>query len=161
MNAFLRLHPTRIGPHSCFQPWRKPHLTLANLAKCGLTGERMLAHAPQLSGAGRIGIAIHQGNTILGRVALAEGDVDQARSRLMSSVTAPEGGLLVFFASYGPFTSLAKDLLERGERACVLDYFRECEKHWKQGGSPLALWIKVIEEGGIPNFEALPSILGI
>ena len=124
-------------------------------------GERMLALVPKLSGAWRIGTAIHHGHTILGRVALAEGDVEQARARLMCALTATDRELLVCMAPHGPSTALAKDLLERGERACVLDYFRECARHWTRGSARLARWMKVIEEGGIPNFEPRPSIYGI
>jgi hypothetical protein len=131
------------------------------LGKARGYGERMLAQVPKLSCAGMKGTAIHQGHTILGRVALAEGDVEQARARLRSAATMLDGELLVFFPPRGPNTALAKELLEHGEKACVLDYFRECAAQWYRGGAPLTRWIKVIEEGGIPNFEALPSMFGI
>jgi hypothetical protein len=124
-------------------------------------GEQMLAQVPKLAGEWLKGTAIHQGHTILGRVALAEGDVEQARARLRSAATMLDGELLVFFPPRGPNTALAKELLERGEKACVLEYFRECARHWKQSGASLARWIKVIEEGAIPKFEALRSIYGI
>jgi hypothetical protein len=84
-----------------------------------------------------------------------------ARARLKSAAIMLDGELLVCFPPCGPNTALAKELLEHGEKACVLDYFRECAAHWERGGAFLARWIKLIEEGGIPNFGALPSMFGI
>ena len=50
--------------------------------------------------------------------------------------------------------SLAKDLLERGETAAVLDYFEACRVFWKMGGSQLDAWRQDVEAGRIPNFRA-------
>ncbi len=33
--------------------------------------------------------------------------------------------------SFGPNMTLAKDLLEKGERDAVLEYFMRCRKFWK------------------------------
>jgi hypothetical protein len=114
-------------------------------------GEGMLARAPRASNPWSAGSAIHQGHLILGRVALAQGDVEQAKSRLIDAVTAPGLEPILFFCSDGPNTALAKDLLEHGEKECVLDYFRRCSTYWKEGRARLARWMATIEQGKVPK----------
>jgi hypothetical protein len=50
--------------------------------------------------------------------------------------------------------SLAKDLLEKGERAVVLEYFELCRKFWAGHASTLDQWAKEVKDGQIPNFGA-------
>ena len=52
-------------------------------------GERMLAQVPRLFGAWKIGRALHEGHTILGRVALVAGDLERAKTHLISAITPP------------------------------------------------------------------------
>lgn len=56
--------------------------------------------------------------------------------------------------SFGPNMTLAKDLLERGERDAVLAYFEACRVFWKMGGNSLDAWRQDVEAGRIPNFGA-------
>ena len=53
---------------------------------------------------------------------------------------------------YGPNMSLAKDLLEKGERQVVLDYFALCRRFWNYGR--LDDWSQQVKEGKIPDFGA-------
>jgi hypothetical protein len=53
---------------------------------------------------------------------------------------------------YGPNMSLAKDLLEKGEKQGVLDYFALCRKFWNSGR--LDEWSQQVTEGTIPDFGA-------
>ena len=48
--------------------------------------------------------------------------------------------------------TLAKDLLEAGEREAVLAYFDLCAKFWELGDDELTEWRKLVEDGGIPEF---------
>jgi hypothetical protein len=97
------------------------------------------------------GNAVHHGNLILGRIALQSGDVAQARERLIASARTTGSPQL---NSFGPNMSLAKVLLERGERNAVLEYFALCSKFWKHGSDPLAEWTRQVSAGEMPDFGA-------
>jgi tetratricopeptide (TPR) repeat protein len=97
------------------------------------------------------GDAIHQSHLVLGRVALREGDLERAKWHLIESGKTKGSPVL---GSFGPNMSLAKDLLEAGERAVVLEYLEQCGKFWKRGASALAQWRDEITEGHIPWFGA-------
>jgi len=50
--------------------------------------------------------------------------------------------------------SLAKGLLESGERDAVLEYFEECRTFWKMGVGKLDEWSARVRKGEIPDFGA-------
>ena len=54
------------------------------------------------------GDLLHEGNTMLGRVALVDGDVERAKSHLLASGNVPTSPVL---GSFGPSMSLASELL--------------------------------------------------
>ena len=56
--------------------------------------------------------------------------------------------------SFGPNMSLASDLLEKGEREVVLEYFELCRKFWQLDMGRLDKWSQEIKSGTIPNFGA-------
>jgi len=60
------------------------------------------------------GNAVHDANLTLGRIAVREGRLDDAKRNLIDSVGTPSARLM----DYGPSMSLAKDLLEK-ERSRV------------------------------------------
>jgi hypothetical protein len=97
------------------------------------------------------GNAIQDAHLVLGRVALAEGRTDEAKKHLLDSARS-EGSPQM--NSFGPNMSLAKDLLARGEKEVVLEYFELCRKFWEMGGDNLDRWTILIEGGGIPDFGA-------
>jgi hypothetical protein len=88
---------------------------------------------------------------ILGRIAVRQGRLAEAVTFLRASGATPGGPVL---DSFGPNMSLAKDLLERGETAAVLDYFELCRVFWKMGGARLDAWSREVRAGTIPNFGA-------
>lgn len=97
------------------------------------------------------GGAVHHGNLILGRLALRAGNVKQAKTYLLAAGKTPgDAGL----DSFGPNMTLAKELLEKGERDIVLRYFEECAVFWKTGGPELAKWTADVKAGRIPDFGA-------
>ena len=55
-------------------------------------------------------------------------------------------------SSFGPNMSLARDLLEGGEREAVFGYFEQCRTFWTGHGDILDEWIKEIQAGSIPDF---------
>ena len=50
--------------------------------------------------------------------------------------------------------SLAKDLLEAGEKETVLQYFELCRKFWTSHGETLDDWTKEVKAGQVPQFGA-------
>ncbi len=56
--------------------------------------------------------------------------------------------------SFGPNMQLAKDLLAKGEREVVLEYFKRCRTFWKMGADRLAAWTAAVSKGETPEFGA-------
>jgi hypothetical protein len=95
------------------------------------------------------GNAIHKANIVLGRVALREGDVDQAKYHLLQAGKTPGSPQL---DSFGPNMTLAKELLEAGVRGTVLKYFALCGEFWEMDFGKLDHWSTVVKRGEIPEF---------
>ena len=54
--------------------------------------------------------------------------------------------------SFGPNMTLAKELLEVGERDIVLQYVDLCRTFWLMDLGNTGAWEKIIDSGRIPNF---------
>jgi hypothetical protein len=98
---------------------------------------------------GKSGDAVHAGNLVLGRLALEAGAVEDAKRYLLAAGTSSGSPVL---GSFGPNMSLARELLERGERETVLQYFEGCAQFWKT--EKLQQWTDEINAGRIPSFGA-------
>jgi hypothetical protein len=84
------------------------------------------------------GHAIYYGNLVLGRVALGrDHDVVKAKQALLAAGKSHGSAGL---NSFGPNMSLAKELLEAGERDSVLEFFDECRSFWRMGKAKLDAW---------------------
>jgi tetratricopeptide (TPR) repeat protein/thiol-disulfide isomerase/thioredoxin len=95
--------------------------------------------------------AIASGNPVLGRIALAKGDADEAARRLLAAGRAP--------ASQGNPNGpsdwrLAEDLLAAGDRDTVVEYLGLLRNSWTSGVPRLNGWIATIRKGGTPTFSA-------
>lgn len=88
---------------------------------------------------------------MLGRLAFRGGDIARAKAELVEAGRTRGSPQL---DTFGPSMGLAKDLLERGERAAVLEYFELCSKFWEMGAEKLAAWRAAIERGDVPDFGA-------
>ncbi len=97
------------------------------------------------------GNAIHDGNMVLGLVALNAGNVPQARQYLLEAGKTPGSPQA---NSFGPNMSLAKELAQKGEKETVLEYFALCRKFWKMGGERLDQWSDTVRANSIPDFGA-------
>ena len=90
----------------------------------------------------------HFANLILGLVALSEGQLPEARHRLIASAKTPGSTHL---KTLGPNMALAAELLDRGERDVVVDYLRLCRRLWKDG-KRLKEWETLARNGRFPDF---------
>ena len=97
------------------------------------------------------GNRIHHGNLTLGQIALADGDVAEAKERLIMAGMTPGSPVL---GSFGPNMLLAKELLEQGETTVVLKYFELCSKFWnsENARNQLISWSALVEQGIVPDF---------
>jgi hypothetical protein len=95
------------------------------------------------------GDAIHQGNIVLGRLALRDSRVDAAKRYLLAAGKTPGSSSL---GALGPNLSLAKDLLDLGETATVLEYLQSCGQFWQGDRGKLAEWIALVRAGLKPDF---------
>lgn len=97
------------------------------------------------------GNAVHKGNIYLGLVALDENRMEDSKTHLLKAGDTPGSPQL---DSFGPNMSLAKALLEKGEKEAVLVYIGKLSRFWQMDGGQLAIWQTDIEAGRIPDFGA-------
>ncbi len=133
-------------PPETFAPTREVK-TDSELDKAQASAERCLAETATLKSDKDINI--HRCNLILGGVALRRGDLKRAGEYLL--IAARIGGT---GPSAGPNMILAKELLEKGQRDVVLEYFQLCGKSWSAGRGQLARWTAQVKAGEIPQFGA-------
>ncbi|VGO20639.1 RNA polymerase subunit sigma-24 [Pontiella sulfatireligans] len=94
---------------------------------------------------------VHHGNMVLGLVALEEGDVEEAKRRLIASGKTKGSPQL---NSFGPNMTLAKALLEKGETEVVVEYFELCALFWGRHSDKLEAWTALAKGGVVPDFGA-------
>ncbi|MEI8291768.1 MAG: RNA polymerase subunit sigma-24 [Verrucomicrobiota bacterium] len=111
----------------------------------------LLATATQYPKDWNYGNAILMGNTVLGRIALRQGQVKAAKEYLFKAGQTPGSPQL---NSFGPNMSLAKELAEKGEQDAVIKYFDQCRKFWSMGADKLDAWTKTVKAGRVPDFGA-------
>ena len=97
------------------------------------------------------GNAIQDANLVLGRIAVKEGRIDDAKKYLLAAGASPGSPQM---NSFGPNMSLALDLLKLKEKDVVLQYFDLCRKFWKLHEDRLDEWSKDVNAGRIPDFGA-------
>lgn len=98
---------------------------------------------------GEVADEIHHGCNLLGRLALRDGQPALARAYLLAAGRVPSSAVL---GSFGPDMTLAKRLLEQGDRAAVLRYLTLCEQlSWRN--DRLKEWKQQIIDGKEPLFE--------
>lgn len=136
-----------------FADWKLA--ALAAVAKAAIDaddGDRAQRFADELLSQGTVarpldGQFVHDSHSILGRVALRRNNVAEAKRQLLEAGKVTGGGTLT---SFGPNMTLAKELVEKGERETVVSYLEACRKFWPN--PRLAEWIKTIQSGGTPEF---------
>jgi hypothetical protein len=113
--------------------------------------EALLKQAETMRDDWNYGNAVHVANLVLGHLALASGDVKEAKRFLLEAGKTPGSPQL---NNFGPNMRLAQELLEKKETAAVLEYFELCAKFWKPEFSKLEVWKFNVEKGEMPQFGA-------
>jgi uncharacterized membrane protein YeaQ/YmgE (transglycosylase-associated protein family) len=112
---------------------------------------QLLNLAPSFKDNWNYGNAIQDGNLVLGRIAVRDGRLEEAKNYLLEAGKSPGSPQM---DSFGPNMSLAKDLLEKGERDTVLQYFELCRKFWTMDYNKLNEWSEEVKAGKTPYFGA-------
>jgi tetratricopeptide (TPR) repeat protein len=121
------------------------------LGKASKYALELLEKAHQYKNNWNYGNAIHKGNLILGRIALTSGKLQEAKDYLLKAGRTPGSPQL---NSFGPNMTLAKELLGKGEREVVIEYFQQCASFWKMRRDRLENWTAIVNKGGMPDFGA-------
>jgi hypothetical protein len=142
-------------------PDQRRFYALADLAKeafkCGDLrkaqeyAEELLSIAADYKDDWNYGNAIHDANLVLGRIAVDEGRIDDAKRFLIKAGNSPGSPQL---DSFGPKMELAKELLERNEKEVVLQYFELVREFWKGEKGRLDRWSREVKAGKVPDFGA-------
>jgi RNA polymerase sigma factor (sigma-70 family) len=113
--------------------------------------QELMALTPKYKGDWNYGNAIQDANLVFGRIAVREGNIEAAKKYLIAAGKSPGSPQM---DSFGPNMTLAKDLLEKGERDTVVQYFMLCRKFWKMDRGKLDKWIAEVMDGKTPDFGA-------
>ncbi len=91
---------------------------------------------------------VHKTNTVLGRLAMKDGDIAKAKEFLVASAAGQGVG-----ESFGPSLTLAKELLDKGEKDAVIQFL---ESYAKDPDNPCyTQWIQAIKEGKKPDLSVI------
>jgi tetratricopeptide (TPR) repeat protein len=111
----------------------------------------LLALLPKFPDDWNYGNAVQDANLVLGRIAVQEGRIEDAKRHLQEAGKSPGSPQM---NSFGPNMSLAKDLVEKGERDVVVEYFELCRKFWRMDRGRLDQWSQEVKSGKVPDFGA-------
>ena len=95
--------------------------------------------------------AFERVHSVLGRLALMDGDIQGAKAHLLHSADFKGSPTM---SSFGPNMSLARDLLLAGEKEIVLQYLEACRQIWDFGADDLDHWTMYVNADRIPDFGA-------
>jgi len=129
----------------------KENFVAGNAEDAKKYAQELMTLLPKFPSDWNYGNAVQDANLVLGRIAVKDGRIDEAKKYLLAAGNSPGSPQM---NSFGPNVSLAKDLLEKGERDVVIKYLELCSKFWKMHRGRLDQWIQEIKDGKIPDFGA-------
>jgi hypothetical protein len=146
-DAAAAIDPAAVGdmPPSLFA---RTAIEAGQFAKARSSAERCLQ---QTEASKTKDYLIHECTLLLGRVALREGKIKRAGDYLLASARVQGSGTL---SSFGPNMMLAQELLQKGQRDVVLQYFELCGRFWSHDRGQLAKWTAQVQAGAMPSFGA-------
>jgi hypothetical protein len=115
----------------------------------GMYAKDLLRQAKTMEDNWNYGNALHVADLVLGRIALKDGNVDEAKRLLLEAGRTPGSPQL---DTFGPDMLFAKEMLEKGENAAVIQYFDLCSKFWKMEDGRLGRWKTSVQKGETPDF---------
>jgi hypothetical protein len=122
-------------------------LTVGDLDKATDYANLML----ESEGPGGGPINFYDANYVLGMVAVQNNDLEKAGEYLLATVDFPGSPQSLY--SFKPNMSLAKELVDRGQRDVVLSFLKKCPEFWTGDYIPCSRWIQEIEAGETPDFS--------
>jgi hypothetical protein len=129
----------------------KESYKLGDTKDARIFASNLFAMLPQFTKYGHYGNGVQSANLVYGRIAVREGRIADAKRYLLEAGKNPGSPVL---GSFGPNMSLAKDLLDKGQRDVVLEYFELCRKFWKMDRGRLDQWSQEVKDGKTPDFGA-------
>jgi tetratricopeptide (TPR) repeat protein len=149
---YLEESLAKVGDHEERSDWlgrtAEAALGLGDHAKATTNARQLLLHAQSSGDSADRGNAVHDGNRVLGFVALRDGRIEEACERLIESGRTPGSPTL---NSFGPQFDVASELLERGQRAAVLEYLELCSRFWRNPS--VKVWIEEMHQGLSPQLR--------
>lgn len=112
--------------------------------------EELLKSSQEYPSDWNYGNAIHDGNIVLGRLALLDNEIPKAKEYLILAGKTPGSPQL---NSFGPDLSLANDLLQIDETEIVLEYLSLCSLFWKNGADKISYYENEIKAGNKPELN--------
>jgi beta-lactamase regulating signal transducer with metallopeptidase domain/tetratricopeptide (TPR) repeat protein len=122
----------------------KAAFVAGDFTKAHQYAQELLQTAPQYRGDWNYGNALYTGNSVLGQIALAQGDIPSAKSYLGVVGDSPGSPQL---DTFGPDLTLARQLLEKGEKDAVIAFLGKIAKFWKGHEEKIQDWQKAIQQG--------------
>lgn len=107
-----------------------------------------LAMSEGYEGNWNYGNTIHNSNVVLGRISLAQGDVEGAK-RYLVEASKSEGSPQL--DTFGPDLKLANELLQKGEIGVVVQYLGSVSRFWEMDNGCVKAWLSEIENGETPK----------
>lgn len=129
----------------------KESFVAGNFQAAELYAHDLLTLLPKYQRDWNYGNAVQDANLVLGRLAVREGKIAEAKKFLAASGKSKGSPQM---NSFGPNMSLALDLLKKGERDAVLEHFMRCRKFWKFHPEKLDEWMQEVMAGKTPDFGA-------
>ena len=149
LNVAARLPGGRYARFLRLADWSKRAVDRGKNDRAVRFARELLALAKRYPDDWNYGNAIHHGHLVLGRVALAAGNLEAAHTELLEAGRTHGSPQL---NSFGPNMVLAKGLLATGEAHAVREYFDLCRNFWKRGSQQLDQWSEDIAAGRAPKF---------
>jgi RNA polymerase sigma factor (sigma-70 family) len=129
----------------------KESFVAGNIDEARNYAQELMSLTPKYKADWNYGNAMQDANLVLGRIAVREGNIAAARKYVLAAGKSPGSPQM---DSFGPNMTLAKDLLEKGERDTVVEYLMLCRKFWKMDHGKLDQWIQEVIDGKNPDFGA-------
>lgn len=123
-------------------------LEAGDLKKAESYANQLLSDAAKGEAMGRTDLS-HNAHLVLGRIALQRGDMPLAKRELIAAGEVEGSPVL---NSFGPGMSLARELLDKGERDVVIEYLVLVSSFWKS--DRLKQWTATVRAGDVPDFGA-------